>query len=660
MPDSPPTGEPESPGARRILRLPEDLANQIAAGEVVERPASAVKELVENAVDAGARRITVELEDGGLTLLRVIDDGCGMSPEDAALCIERHATSKLASAADLFAIRTLGFRGEALPSIASVSRFELLTKPHGVLGGTRISVEGGVVRAIEQAGAPPGTSVTVRDLFYNTPARLKFLKTRSTELKQVQEAVLRVALAHPEVAFTVSHNRRTLLELPAGEGLVDRIFLVFGEEDSELLHPMTEAEQDGTRAHGYFGQPRLTRRTTSGLWTFVNGRFVRDRSIQAAIRVAYQGLIDRGRHPVVILFVETPPETVDVNVHPMKTEVRFHEAGSVFRAVRRALHQSLAAAPWVPEAQAPSATDIAEPGLQPAPATDNNGPPEMWAGGHSARDRAPALPTDLSASRLPFRGEGMRTYRLDRTAAPRESAAHPRRAEPEHLPAPPPQAAPPGAPPHAAAPAMSPNRPAGTDAPRHFFSSLHYIGAFRGTYLLATDGTGLVIVDQHAAHERITYEDLRSAWTERAVERQPLLIPQRIRLDSLRAGVLADNLPFFDQVGFEIEPFGGTDFALKAVPALLARARHEALLRDALDELGETGESTRLEEARDAILSRMACHGSVRAGDVLSREQVDALFARMDRIDFGGNCPHGRPVWFRMALEEIEQRFDRR
>lgn len=636
MPEPRPEGEPQSERQGRVRRLPEDLANQIAAGEVVERPASAVKELVENAIDAGASRISVELEDGGLALLRITDDGCGMGREDATLCIERHATSKLSGRDQLFAIDTLGFRGEALPSIASVSRFELVTKPHGQLGGTRVVVEGGSLRTVEEAGAAPGTSVTVRDLFYNTPARLKFLKTRQTELKQVQETLQRVALANPGVAFSLSHNDRPLLDLPSGQSLADRIWLLLGEEDAEMMHPMEPATQDGVVASGYFGQPALTRRTTSGLMTFVNGRFVRDRSIHGAIRVAYQGLIDRGRHPVVVLFVEAPPHTVDVNVHPMKTEVRFHEAGSVFRAVRRAIHQSLAAAPWIPHGGQPG---VGEPPVREERSPTRN--PFRDAESSTGEEHA-------AAARLPFRGEGVRTYTLGASApaapdAPRRSGAG--------------GAFPSG---RGAVPEAPPPKSDISSTGRQFFSSLHWIGHFRGTYLLATDGEALIIVDQHAAHERITYENLRRAWKDRVIESQPLLFPERLRFDSLRAALLEESLPFFEQLGFELEPFGGTDFALKAVPGLLARARHADLLRDALDELGDSGQSTRIDEAKDAVLSRMACHGSVRAGDTLTREEVMTLFTRMDEIDFGGNCPHGRPVYFRMGLHEIEQRFDRR
>ena len=305
--------------------MPEDLANQIAAGEVVERPASAVKELVENALDAGATRIRVELERGGLERIRIVDDGCGMTADDSRLCIERHATSKLTDKAQLFAIGTFGFRGEALPSIASVSRFALTTKPHGALGGTRVRVDGGVVVEVADAGCPPGTEIEVQDLFFNTPARLKFLKQETTELRHVTESVQRIALAHPNVHITVAHNGRTYLDFPRVTNLAERLLVVLGRDDASMVYPLEPAEQDGVRCTGFFGQPTLSRRTSATIWTFVNGRFVRDKTVMSAIRVGYDSMIDRGRYPVALLELEVALDAVDVNVHQMKTEVSFHD-----------------------------------------------------------------------------------------------------------------------------------------------------------------------------------------------------------------------------------------------------------------------------------------------------------------------------------------------
>ena len=587
-----------------IELMPDDLADQIAAGEVVERPASAVKELVENSIDAGAKRIVVELEDGGLTLIRVTDDGSGMTPEDARLCVRRHATSKVKVKADLDAITTLGFRGEALPSIASVSQFSLLTKPHGVLGGTRVRVDGGKLEEVASAGAPPGTEIAIRNLFYNTPARLKFLKTRATETRHVVETVQRSAMANPSVGFRLEHNGRRVLDLPPVETQADRIFGLFGQKESEGLYPLDPAEQDGVVCEGFFGKPTLSRRTTSGIWTFVNGRFVRDKTVHGAVRVAYQGMVDKGRHPVVVLFLTVPPTSVDVNVHPAKTEVRFHQSDAVFRSVRRAIANSLAAAPWVP-----GGGSSGEP-WRPEP----KAPGSEWTGHQPPTSDQPRLP--------------VRTYALYSSDATSPA--------PDRL-----------------------HRPTSEGA-AGYFESLHYIGHFRGTYLLASDGEGLVVVDQHAAHERITYEELRTSWRDRRYQAQPLLVPHILALNSLRAAMLRDNLEFFGRLGFEIEPFGDNDFAIKVGPAVLKTARHEALIVDALDELAESGQSGRIDEAIDAVLIRMACHKSIRAGDTLTIDEVYRLYRDLDRVDFGANCPHGRPVYFSMSLEELETRFDRR
>ncbi len=623
--------------------MPSDLADQIAAGEVVERPASAVKELVENAIDAGARHVKVELAEGGLELIRVSDDGAGMGREDAQLCIQRHATSKLHDRRQLFSIETLGFRGEALPSIASVSRFTLLTKPHGALGGTRVALEGGRNLEVTDAGAPPGTEVTIRDLFYNTPARLKFLKTRATELKHVVEWMQRMAVANAGVAFTLIHNGRRILDLPAVEDVSDRLFNVFGAKDSEALHPLEPAHQDGVTCTGFFGRPTLSRSTTSGMWAFVNGRFVRDKTVMGAIRVAYQGMVDKGRHPVVVLFLDVPPSAVDVNVHPAKTEVRFHESSAVFRAVRRSIANSLSVAPWVPSRDGDGA------GV--APWVGEAGADGATATGYVAPHAQSALPVREYALHGPNWTGPSDGEALQRGGGVGEAGFRARD--------------PGGRYPYAGGTAWSdgqggdigalPSRP---DA--GFFESLAYIGHLRGTFLLASDGDGLVVVDQHAAHERITFEALRLSWRDRRYQQQPLLVPRVLTLDPIRAAIMADNMEIFQRLGFEIEPFGGDDFALKAAPVVLKSKKHERLIVDVLDEIGEHGHSGQVDEAIDAVLLSMACHGSIRAGDTLTVDEVYALYRALDGVDFGANCPHGRPVYFRMSLEELETRFGRR
>ncbi len=627
-----------SPGSEeeRIHILSPELADQIAAGEVVERPASAVKELVENAIDAGATRINVEIEEGGLKRIRVTDDGCGMGAADARIAVRRHATSKISNREDLFAIGTLGFRGEALPSIASVSRFELITKPAGRLGGTRVVIEGGERVSEGEYASAPGTSITVDDLFFNTPARLKFMKTRSTEVKHVLEAVQRLALPRPDVAFSVVHNGRRVLDLPVCDGHYARVHSIVGRDDSAYLYAAPDAEQDGVRVSGFFSQPALTRRTTNGIYTFVNGRFVRDSTILGAIRVAYRGLIDRGRHPVVILFLEVATAQVDVNVHPMKTEVRFHRADAAFRAVRRALANGLSACPWLPRGDA----DAADDGGATASRAGDPGPISDWSAAPTGRPSdATQAPRRYAADR--FSGVPVGDSMLD--GLPSRSYAL--RA---------------GGPAAAGEGGLNEVHTEDLLPETGYFSSLVYAGQVHSLYLVCSDPEGLVVVDQHAAHERITFERLRTVWAERRTQQQPMLLPEVLHFDSLRAAILSDNLDFFAALGFDIEPFGDTDFALKAVPAMLSGGRYANMLTDALDDLADTGDSGRVDEAIDAILSRMACHGSVRSGDTLSPSEARALLEELDAVDFGANCPHGRPVYFRMSLAEMERRFDRR
>jgi DNA mismatch repair protein MutL len=605
--------------------MPQDLADQIAAGEVVERPASAVKELVENALDAGATRIQVDIEDGGLALIRVRDDGHGMRAEDATLAMQRHASSKLLHAGQLFAIQTLGFRGEALPSIASVSRLRLVTRTADVMGGVCLEVEGGDTPRVRSVPAPPGTEVTVRDLFYNTPARLKFLRTPTTEFRAITEVMQRMAMVHPQVGFRLTHQGRPVMDLPPVADMRARLHGLLGREEAIRLHPIEPHRYEAVTASGWLGSPELHRRTAGHIWCFVNRRYVRDRGLLQAIRVGWEGLLDRGRYPVTVLLIEVPTHAVDVNVHPAKLEVRFHQADDVYRATRRAIRETLARSPWRPEAPAPPSLRLEPLSIPPPSPTQQPLPASaLWS----------APPT--------------RTYVLrDRVGT----------------------LSPPGEPP----------RPASASAPgteerpdiramktessipgEGFFSALQYIGTFRANYLLASTGDDLVVVDQHAAHERITYEALRRAWQERRTQSEQLLVPRMLSLSATRASTFEAHADWFDSLGWTLESLGDGDVALHAVPAILRGADHAALLEDALDELMEHGSSHRLDEAVEHVLIRMACHGSVRSGQRLAVEQVRDLFLALDGVDFGANCPHGRPVWFRMTHAELETRFERR
>ena len=619
--------DPSSDG--KVSVLPGALADQIAAGEVVERPASAVKELIENSLDAGATRVTISLTDGGLTSIRVEDNGSGMGPRDARMAVERHATSKLREESDLFAIRSFGFRGEALPSIASVSHLTLRTQPHGALEGTQVRVQGGEVMEVSVCSEAPGTSLRVDQLFFNTPARYKFLKTRATEVRHVVSIVQRYALAYPQVSFVLEAEGRTLHQYPSVVEHSARLAQVLGVADAKQLYPAEEAARGEVRVHGFVGAPALTRRTTEGQWTYVNRRYVRDKVLQQALRAGYENLVDRGRYPVAVLFVEVPAHAVDVNVHPMKIEVRFRERDDVFRATRAAVRDTLAAAPWVvrqPTDAAQRHDDRADSALSPRGA----------ARSYVLRPFTAEQGHDEESGELFHRADSGTAFATRRTDTPERGGSGPavRDAVPEHGP-----------------PVTG----------RGYFSGLRYLGSVLDTYLVAADEQGLVVVDQHAAHERITFERLREQWQKQAPQIQRALIPLRIALDGLRASVLEEHLELFGAMGYEIEPFGGTDFVVHGVPALLgSRADHGALLRDAVDELASGDQSRRMVEAVEAVLLRMACHQSVRAGDRLHAEEAYALFREMDVFAFASHCPHGRPVWFHMKGSELETRFGRR
>ena len=617
--------------------LPIELSNQIAAGEVVERPASALRELVENALDAGATRIDVEIEEGGSRLIRVVDNGRGMSPGDAERSIQRHATSKILTREDLFRIASLGFRGEALPSIASVSRFELLTRQATTLTATRVYVEGGSLKLVEPSSAPVGTSVTVRDLFYNTPARQKFLKTKATEQRACLAVMQRLATPRPNVSFSLTANGRSLLKLPAVDEIWTRIESIVGYDDAKNFFPADPVEFEGTETWGFIAGPSHDGRTAESVQIFVNGRAIRDRALIQAVKIGYDTLVDRGRFPSVFLFVNVPTDAIDVNVHPAKTEVRFQNPQAVYRSIRRCVRSALTHSPWLPS------VDDSGQGAGDSPAHH-----------HGESFSLQTRDAPIENERLSLWTGPTRTYALQRSDAAGETPVFSGSGRSE----------------------MPPSRvdgglraawrtePTGGDpsaVPEEgWFQSLHYIGPLHRLYLLFSDTRGLVIVDQHASHERISFERLRETWRTRQLATQPNLIPHVFSLPPIKAMALEENLAFFTRLGFEIEPFGGEDFALRATPDWFDVKKFNGVLSDALDDLIEEGYTTRVDESIEAILSRMACHGSVRAGDALSPGEVHALMAQLDACDFGANCPHGRPVWFRMTLEELETRFERR
>lgn len=632
----------------KIHILPDDLSNQIAAGEVVERPASVVRELVENSLDAGATRIDIELQDGGIQFLRIADNGHGMSPKDAEQAIQRHATSKISTREDLFHIASYGFRGEALPSIASVSKFELITRTEDTWEATRVLVEGGSIKLVEPWSAPVGTTITIKDLFYNTPARRKFLKKQHTERRHIVQAIEDIALPRPDVGFTLTVNERKLLDFPAVENIWERIAAVEGYDKSKHLYPAPVAEQDGVTAWGFVAEPKYTHRHASAMRIFVNGRAIRDRTLIAAVRRGYETLVDRRRSPVVYMFLSVPLEDIDVNVHPAKAEVRFRNPNAVFRALRRSVANALVEAPWVEgnlkvraeDASStynyPKSNQPAAPPVDPATQEDlslwsnvptrgytlNPSPEVQFVPEEGGRQKPKDFPEDNSVSR----------HLLEPSANTQD--VHPMAV------------------------------PAGAETPsipqEGWFQSLHYIGPLHRLYLLLSGDDGLVVIDQHAAHERITYEHLRMRARERTPNIQTTIVPQMISLNHQRALTLHDHLDFFQKLGFELEHFEGNEFTLRGTPDWFGQRSFEPMLLDALDDLQDEGSTMHIESFRDSVLSRMACHGSIRAGDKISPQEVRQLLIDLDNVDFGANCPHGRPVYLSVTLEELETRFERR
>lgn len=633
--------------SQKIHILPESLCNQIAAGEVVERPASVVKELVENSLDAGADRIQVEVENGGKRLIRVTDNGSGMSREDAFLCLERHATSKLRMEQDLFRLTTLGFRGEALPSIAAVSRLVLRTRLAEAMEGWEILAEAGMIKHSAAAGGAPGTSIEIRNLFFNTPARRKFLRRDETELGHIGETLTRLALSCPEVCLRFVHNGRVLWDVNRQKTLVERVAELLGREAVRSMIHMDQQAPEGLRLHGLISQPGLNRAGLGGVYTFINGRYIRDRVVQHALGDAYRNLLPRGRHPVVVLFLDIEPSQVDVNVHPTKHEVRFREQSAVHDFIVQALRSRLRG-PAPPAAVLPvegvlsrgSAGQGDEP--QPAPVltgfADASRPPAPVATGRTAgtyRERA-----DLPAQDKPRVQE----------IPPRYTVAAEQRVSPAKDP-----------PRNAAGLFDGPEGQMRVDGPgsEGFFSSLRILGQYHNSYLVCQTGMDLVLVDQHAAHERIGFEQLKQQYLCGRVERQMLLFPKVLEFDFRLSQAVKEHQDTFARLGFCLDHFGGNAYALKEIPQLLRESDIEQLVRDLAEDLAVMGRSRLVEIEMETVLIRMACHGMVRANQKLAQEEMRALLELLDQTPFNSHCPHGRPTCISWSLSDVERLFKR-
>ena len=595
-----------------IRQLDEAAINRIAAGEVVERPASAVKELVENALDAGAGRIQIDIADGGKTLIRVTDDGCGMSPEDLPLALSRHATSKI-DGSDLLDIRSFGFRGEALPSLGAVGRLTITSRSQGQ-EAAQIACEGGALAPVRPAALTRGTVVDLRDLFFATPARLKFLRSDRAEMQAVADVIRRLAMAEPLVGFTLRDvsggEARILFRADPQQGdlfdaLERRLAGILGRDFTENALRI-DAERDGLRLQGYAALPTYSRGSSAQQYLFVNGRPVLDRMLYGALRAAYFDVLSRDRHPAAVLNLIVDPQRVDVNVHPAKAEVRFREPDAARSLIMTALKSALTGA------------------------------------GHRASSTVGA------ATLQAFRPEAARVYQMDRPSQPSLARAFafqtPGFAEA----------------PQAMVAAPSEEWTKSIDE----VSVAHPLGAARAqlheNYIVAQTATGVVIVDQHAAHERLVYERLKRQMADTGIRAQALLIPEIVELSPPDAARLLDHAPALAAVGLGIEPFGGSAIAIRETPAILGPVNGEALVRDILDELTDAGDSTLVQARIDAILSRMSCHGSVRSGRQMRPEEMNALLREMEATPLSGQCNHGRPTYVELSLADIERLFGRR
>jgi len=594
--------------APRIRVLPGNLANQIAAGEVVERPASVVKELVENSIDAGARRIAIAIELGGKRLIRVEDDGQGMVPEDARLAVERHATSKIARAEDLDGIATLGFRGEALPSIASVSHFVLRSRAHGTVSGTEVRVNGGAIASLAEVGMPEGTSIEVADLFYNLPARRKFLKSDGAETAQVSRLVTQLALCYPEIGFRLTSAGRKVLECPPVSALRDRLFQLYGER-TDLIE--VRRETGDVKIVGYVAALAEQGPTRGPQNVFVNRRIVRDRTIAHAIIDAYSVASIKERSPEVHLFVSMPHTAVDVNVHPTKAEVRFRDQSYVHEVMRRALGDTLGRGP-APELQLEAPRPFEPPGTTlPLPASYAGTFPSRWTVGSG-----PVEPSHQGALAPSHLGTVAPSHL--RTIEPNESSSGP-----------------------------------------PVFRPMIALGQFRDTFIVAVDDEGIAIIDQHVAHERVLFERIVERFTAGRLESQRLLEPMLIELSAGARQTLAAHAGKLERMGFELEEFGGSAVRIAAVPALLTREDSEAAIRALAQDLEGLEAESKVDDALKRIAATMACHAAVKANYPLTSEKMAHILEELQQTAYSTICPHGRPVMLRLTRREVEKNFQR-
>jgi len=583
----------------RINVLSPDKANKIAAGEVIERPASVVKELVENAIDAGATSIEVHVEEGGRRRIEIRDNGCGMSAQDAVVAFQRHATSKIQSLDDLFRISTLGFRGEALPSIASIAQVELTTRDAESEAGVQLSLESGEVLNMKEVGCPNGSTFVVRNIFYNTPARLKFLRTEMTEMGHITDLMSRFILSHHSISFLLTHNDQEVTRSPATTDLLTSVVHVYGREVAREMVSV-EYESPSLSMKGFVSKPTTTRASRSRQSFFVNGRYVRSRSLTHAIQQAYHGLLHGDRFPLVALLLKIDPQLVDANVHPTKIEVRFSHEGEVHNTVMKFVRQALLG----------TQLDRSLPTEQPASAEVPPGQSASPASGTFPF----AAPSFTSAPSQP-----MSSSLLSETAMPSTA---------------------PG-------------------APRPLTLGLRALSQVRSTYILAESQEGLFIINQHRAHERVLCDEFLRRARNAPMEQQRLVIPLTVDVSHREALAIRENIDTVRSLGFDVEPFGGDSFVVRSIPILVAKQNYEQAFRDLVDELAHSSTMKRLDNKQESLLTTMACRCAIKAGDFLRAEEIDQLLKDLQRVDNPYLCPHGQPIIISISHYELDKRFER-
>jgi DNA mismatch repair protein MutL len=599
----------------RIRLLPETVASQVAAGEVVERPASVVKELVENSIDAGARKIDVFARRGGISLLRVIDDGAGMDRDDALLSLERHATSKIRSAADLEAIATLGFRGEALPSIASVCRFRLTTRERSAIAGTEIIVNGGKIDIVRDSGEAPGTQIEVRSLFYNLPARRKFLRSQNTESRNIEHQLHLQAIGHPEIAFTFARDDRLVFQLPAAADLAGRVRDLYGNELLDRVLQIEAPKESNLRIHGLIGQAGLTRQTRAQQLIFVNRRAIESPLVGNAVREGYHTALMKGQYPVTFLFLDLDPADVDVNVHPAKREVRFRDPNNVREAIVRSIQQTLERSriDWQKKFHAPTVAGVDRSGTE---AHDSGQiAPEKSVANLTLRP-TPTFP-EVSDRELPVVGQALRlppTLQTSDVRCPTSDAAQ----------------------------------------------QFQIIGVLNKLYVLMENADGLVLVDQHAAHERILFEELRRRMEEQGVPSQKLLIAQTFDLPPRDADWIERNMPILQKMGIGIESFGPNTFKIDSLPSFLNVSDASQFMRKVIDDLKTASTSSSPLRLGEEMIAKTVCRHAVKANDPLRYAEVEKLIRDLLDCDLPYCCPHGRPTMIQISLAELEKKFGRK